>query len=86
MNGEKLKTASAEELREFIRSIRCVDCSHYNDGEFTSYDGNVYCQVCWDRKMAEEKRAREKEIKEAITKLKSLGVNTDGIQLDFSDE
>lgn len=71
-NSIEMKTASEDQLRTFINTLRCIQCNHYVGGEWSAYDGNVYCQECWDYKVAEEERVKQEETKKLKERLREL--------------
>jgi late competence protein required for DNA uptake (superfamily II DNA/RNA helicase) len=63
---------TASELLKFIGNLRCVQCDHYVNYEYSAYDGKMYCQHCWDANREEEEKQRLKEIAKLKARLSEL--------------
>lgn len=73
MNSTQAKSAHAIELLNFINDLRCIQCGHYVCGEWSAYDGKMYCQECWDFNRFEEERVRNEEVQKLKKRLRELG-------------
>jgi hypothetical protein len=85
-NSTQLLKATHMELIRFINSLRCIECFRYVTGEWSSYDGKVYCQRCWDTRLEKEEALRQNEIKRLKDELRKLGVEIDLPQAPDSTE
>lgn len=72
MNIKEARALDKHQLLNFVNNLRCVSCDHYVNGEWTEYDGKMFCQGCWDYQKDEEERARLKEISELKKRLAEL--------------
>lgn len=72
MNNKEAKALDKTQLLDFVNDLRCISCDHYVNGEWTAYDGKMFCQVCWDNQKEEEKRVRQAEIHSLKKRLKEL--------------
>lgn len=71
-NSKHMKNASREHIQKFVDDLRCVQCDHYVNGEWSAYDGKVYCQECWDINREREEQEKQKEIAQLRKRLAEL--------------
>jgi hypothetical protein len=74
-NSSQLRGVGISDLIRFITDLRCCDCHHYVNSDWSCEDGNLRCQSCQDAKVEAERLHRQKEIGKLVKQLEECGVS-----------